>query len=107
MNASKVAKHILTSCPTLSEFHAYMFGSSLAGVGSDFDILIVGPSGLVLSQLKSEISAAGSMLPLDVLYMLPEEAEETNFVAKQNCISFHQLCKVTGGEMNKLSAIDD
>lgn len=107
MNASKVAKHLLMSCPALSEFHAYMFGSSLAGVGSDFDILIVGPSGFALSQLKSEISAAGSMLPLDVLYMLPEEAEETNFVTKQNCISLEQLCKLNGGNMNKHFAIDD
>ncbi|WP_164519242.1 nucleotidyltransferase domain-containing protein [Pseudoalteromonas rubra] len=106
MNASKVATHILMTCPALSEFHAYMFGSSLAGVGSDFDILIIGPSGVALSQLKSEISVAGSMLPLDVLYMLPEEAEETNFVAKQNCIPFEQLCKLNGN-MNKHSAIDD
>lgn len=107
MNASKVAKHILMSCPALSEFRAYMFGSSLAGVGSDYDILIIGPSGLALSKLKSEISAAGSMLPLDVLYMLPEEAVETNFVAKQNCKSFEQLCKLNGGILKKHSAIDD
>lgn len=103
MNASKVAKHILMSCPALSEFHAYMFGSSLVGVGSDFDILIIGPSGVALSQLKLEIRAAGSMLPLDVLYMLPEEAEETNFVARQKCISFEQLCKLNSDNMEKLS----
>lgn len=95
------------SCPALSEFDAYMFGSSLAGVGSDFDILIVGPSGVALSQLKSEISAAGSMLPLDVLYMLPEEAEETKFITEQHCISLEQLCKLNGGNINKNFAIDD
>lgn len=84
-----------------------MFGSSLAGVGSDFDILIIGPSGVALSQLKSEISAAGSMLPLDVLYMLPEEAEETSFVIKKNCISFDLLCNSNDSNMNKSSVIDD
>lgn len=94
MNASEVAKHIMTSCPALSEFNPYMFGSSLVGVGSDFDILIIGPSGDLLSQLKKEIRAAGSMLPLDVLYMLPEEAEETNFVSREKCISLENLCRL-------------
>ncbi|WP_198678664.1 hypothetical protein [Idiomarina seosinensis] len=94
MKAPEVAKHILMSCPSLSEFQAYMFGSSLIGVGRDFDILIIGPSGSALSQLKLEIRAAGSMLPLDVLYMLPEEAEETNFLERKKCISFEKLCRL-------------
>ena len=91
MDASEVAKHIFTTCPTLTNFQAYMFGSSLYTIGSDFDILIIGPSGDILSQLKEEIRAAGSELPLDVLYMLPEEAEETNFISKQKCISLKKL----------------
>lgn len=105
MKAPEVAKHILMSCPALSEFHAYMFGSSLIGVGSDFDILIIGPSGRVLSQLKLEIRAAGSMLPLDVLYMLPEEAEETNFVARKKCISLNKLCRIEHERMEKICTI--
>lgn len=104
MNASEVAKHILNSCPSFSEFHGYMFGSSLNGIGSDFDILIVGPSGSVLSQLKKEIRAAGSMLPLDVLYMLPEEAEETNFIEKEKCISFQKLCEFL--DFNKAKEVE-
>lgn len=103
MKAPEVAKHILMFCPTLSEFHAYMFGSSLTGVGSDFDILIIGPSGNTLSQLKLEIRAAGSTLPLDVLYMLPEEAEETNFIERQKCISFETLCNIKNKNMKKIS----
>lgn len=103
MKAPEVAIHILMTCPTLSEFHAYMFGSSLTGVGSDFDILIIGPSGSTLSQLKLEIRAAGSMLPLDVLYMLPEEAEETNFVERKKCISFEKLCKFNNKSMKKMT----
>ena len=91
MKAPEVAKYILESCPTLSQFRVYMFGSSLVKVGCDFDILIVGPSGEILSNLKSEIKAAGRSLPLDVLYMLPEEAEETSFVLRKNCISFESL----------------
>jgi hypothetical protein len=102
MKAPEVAKHILMSCPALSEFHAYMFGSSLIGVGSDFDILIIGPSGRALSQLKLEIRAAGSMLPLDVLYMLPEEAEETNFVAGKKCISLNKLYRIENKRMEKI-----
>lgn len=103
MKAPEVAKHILKSCPALSEFHAYMFGSSLIGVGSDFDILIIGPSGRALKQLKLEIRAAGSMLPLDVLYMLPEEAEETNFVTRKKCVSLNRLCRVDNKRMEKIS----
>ena len=97
MQANEVAKHILRSCPTLSKFKAYMFGSSLVRVGSDFDILIIGPSGEILSQLKKEIRTAGRELPLDVLYMLPEEAEETNFVSKQKCILLQNLNVLTNG----------
>ena len=33
METNEVAKHILKSCPTLSEFKAYLFGSSLFGNG--------------------------------------------------------------------------
>lgn len=55
---------------SLSEFESFMFGSSLVRFGNDFDILVVGPSGEPLSQLKNEIRLAGKNLPLDVLYML-------------------------------------
>lgn len=104
MNASEVAKYVLSSCPTLSMFHVYMFGSSLVGVGSDFDILIIGPSGDILLKLKKEIRAAGSMLPLDVLYMLPEEAQETNFVSRKKCISFESLCRLN---KSNTKSVDD
>jgi hypothetical protein len=103
MKAPEVARHILMTCPTLSEFHVYMFGSSLIGVGSDFDILIVGPTGSALSQLKLEIRVAGNMLPLDVLYMLPDEAEESKFVERKNCISFDELCKIDNKNMKEIS----
>ncbi|UIK01572.1 nucleotidyltransferase domain-containing protein (plasmid) [Rhizobium leguminosarum] len=52
MDASGVASFILSSCPSLSEFEPYMFGSSLHGVGEDIDILVVGPSGEPLARLK-------------------------------------------------------
>ena len=68
-----------------------MFGSSLFSVGSDFDILIVGPSGEPLSRLKEELELAGQGLPLDVLYMLPEEVEETGFVTSEGCIPLARL----------------
>lgn len=93
MTACEVARHILRSCESLREFKSYMFGSSLFGVGSDFDILIVGPSGESLSRLKAELRLAGKELPLDVLYMLPEEEEETRFVTSAECISLSQLAR--------------
>lgn len=68
-----------------------MFGSSLSGVGSDFDILIVGPAGEPLSRLKAELRLAGKELPLDVLYMLPTEAGETGFVTSEGCITLAEL----------------
>lgn len=70
-----------------------MFGSSLLGVGSDFDILVVGPSGESLSRLKVELGLAGKELPLDVLYMLPDEAEETRFIANTGCVSLARLAE--------------
>ena len=91
MTACEVAKYLLESCESLREFESFMFGSSLFGVGNDLDILIVGPSGEPLSRLKAELTSAGKELPLDVLYMLPEEAEETGFVTRAGCRSLIQL----------------
>lgn len=97
MKACEVARYLLQSCDSLRVFESYMFGSSLFGVGSDFDILIVGPSGGPLVRLKEELRIAGKELPLDVLYMLPEEAEETGFVTSEGCIT---LMKLAGSEMH-------
>jgi predicted nucleotidyltransferase len=86
MTAKEVAMHIIEHCPTLQMFEAYMFGSTLYGVGHDIDLLIVGPSGPTLSILKQEIVIAGRELPFDVLYMQPEEAIETGFINRENCV---------------------
>lgn len=91
MSASDVARYLLETCQTLSFFESFMFGSSIFGIGSDYDILIVGPSGTLLLQLKAELKLAGAELPLDVLYMLPMEAKETCFVANQKCIPLKKL----------------
>jgi len=72
-------------------YKAYMFGSALHGVGEDIDILIVGPSGDLLSQLKKELRSAGNNLPLHILYMQPSEEQHTQFVEKERCISLTQL----------------
>ena len=91
MTAGEVASHLLRTCGALREFKSFMFGSSLFSVGSDYDLLIVGPSGEPLSRLKAELKFAGMELPLDVLYMLPAEAEETGFVVNEGCVSLWQL----------------
>lgn len=91
MTACEVARYLLRCCGSLREFESYMFGSSLFGVGCDFDILIVGPSGEPLSRLKTELRVAANELPLDVLYMLPTEAEATDFVARQGCMALALL----------------
>ena len=91
MTACEVAKYLLKSCDSLRAFESFMFGSSLYGLGSDVDILIVGPSGEPLAKLKAELRLASKELPLDVLYMLPAEAEETKFVTRQECIALAQL----------------
>ncbi|UIK14467.1 nucleotidyltransferase domain-containing protein (plasmid) [Rhizobium leguminosarum] len=91
MDASGVASFILSSCPSLSEFEPYMFGSSLHGVGEDIDILVVGPSGEPLARLKKEMMKAAEELPLHVLYMLPSEAVETGFVAEEGCAALSKL----------------
>lgn len=93
MSACEVAKHLLKTCQSLRDFESFMFGSSLFGVGSDYDILIVGPVGDPLCRLKAELRHAGRELPLDVLFMLPEEAEETGFVSSEGCISLSQLAE--------------
>ena len=91
MTASEVAKHLLNNCKTLALYESFMFGSSLLGIGCDYDILIIGPSGDTLHKLKGEMKYAGAELPLDILYMLPIEAEETQFVKKQKCVSLALL----------------
>jgi hypothetical protein len=96
MSAREVAIHLLGECRSLHEFEAFMFGSSLFGIGSDFDILIVGPSGDRLNRLKAELRDAGKELPLDVLYMLPEEARITGFVEGERCVSLLQLAASDG-----------
>lgn len=91
ISVSDVARHLLKTCPALKFYECFMFGSSLLGVGTDYDILVIGPSGEVLTQLKAELKLAGAELPLDILYMLPQEAEETDFVVKQKCVSLTHL----------------
>ncbi|NSY32261.1 hypothetical protein DS891_01385 [Pseudoalteromonas sp. JC28] len=93
MSASKVAIHLINNCLSLKYFDAYMFGSTLKGVGRDIDILIVGPSGRALSSLKEEMLIASRELPLDVLYMLPSEAIQTDFIRQKGCIELTTLAK--------------
>lgn len=94
MSAREVAKHLIESCSSLKEFDSYMFGSSIRGVGNDFDILIIASSITSIKILKTEIAIAGKELPLDVLYMLPAEALETEFIKRQGCVSLAQLAKL-------------
>jgi hypothetical protein len=91
MTACEVASYLLECCKSLHEFDSFMFGSSLFGVGNDFDILIVGACDESLSRLKTELRIAARELPLDVLYMLPAEAEVTEFVARKGCVPLRQL----------------
>nr|WP_301295503.1 hypothetical protein [Pseudomonas nitroreducens] len=93
MTAAEVAGFLLETCPTLRYFETFMFGSSLRGVGSDYDVLVVGPSGAPLVRLKSELKAAGAKLPLDILYMMPTEAEATAFVSREGCVPLSQLAR--------------
>lgn len=95
MTASEIAAHLLRSCKSLARFDAYMFGSTLSGIGEDIDILVVGPGGEALSQLKEEMRLAGENLPLHVLYMQPSEARYTEFVVKEKCVPLAQLALPT------------
>jgi hypothetical protein len=95
MSAGEIASHLLASCPSLEHFEAYMFGSAVAGVGADIDILVIGPGGALLSQVKSELRWAGEALPLHVLCMSPSEALHTEFVAREKCVPLSHLA-VTG-----------
>jgi hypothetical protein len=91
MNASEIASYLLSFCKSLASFESFMFGSTLNGIGHDIDILIVGPSGQALSDLKEEMRLAGENLPLHVLYMQPSEVRHTGFVASENCVSLAHL----------------
>lgn len=98
MTACEVARYLLESCESLRGFESFMFGSSLVGLGNDFDILIVGPCDESLSRLKRELRVAASELPLDVLYMSPAEAEITEFVAREGCITLEELAAAPSGK---------
>lgn len=91
MSAAEVAKHLIEACSSLSYFESFMFGSSLKGVGADFDLLFVGPEGDLLAKLKAELHDAGRELSLDVVFMSPSEASETEFVATTSCVSLWEL----------------
>lgn len=91
MTADEIAAHLLGSCSSLKQFSAYMFGSALRGIGEDVDILVVGPGGDALLQLKRELQAAGEFLPLHILYMLPSEERRTDFVAREKCVPLDRV----------------
>lgn len=95
MTASEIAVHLLGTCASLEHFDAYMFGSTLNGFGQDIDILIVGPGGDLLAQLKMEMQCAGQSLPLHILYMLPSEECHSQFVEREKCIPLAQLASST------------
>ncbi|MBZ8135188.1 hypothetical protein CLD20_18075 [Afifella sp. IM 167] len=96
MTASEIAAHLLGSCRYLEQFDAYMFGSTLRGTAEDIDILVVGPGGNTLYQLKRELLAAGEFLPLHILYMLPSEERYSDFVARQKCVPLTELAVSAG-----------
>jgi hypothetical protein len=91
MTASEIASHLLANCASLRHFEAYIFGSTLHGVGEDIDILAVGPSGETLSKLKQEMRTASEFLPLHVLYMQPSEEQRTEFTTREKCINIKEL----------------
>lgn len=91
MTPGEIAAHLLSCCRSLAQFDAYMFGSTLRGIGEDVDILVVGPSGDPLSQLKWELRTAGEFLPLHILYMQPSEERHTEFVTRQKCVALTTL----------------
>lgn len=91
MTAAQIAAHLLSRCPSLANYEAYMFGSTLRGVGVDADILIVGLGGDALVQLKAEMRYAGENLPLHVLYMLPSEERGFDFVIRERCVALAQV----------------
>ncbi|PTR08232.1 MULTISPECIES: nucleotidyltransferase domain-containing protein [unclassified Novosphingobium] len=93
MKAGAIAAHLLTFCGSFANFDAYMFGSTLNGVGKDIDILVIGPGGEALSNLKAEMRSAGEQLPLHILCMLPSEADESEFLLKERCVSLVDLAK--------------
>ena len=91
MSANEVASFLIQRCGTILSFECYMFGSTLRGVGSDIDLLIVGTRSENLQKLKKELAAAGTELPLDILYMDPSEEKETCFVENEGCIGLWEL----------------
>jgi hypothetical protein len=91
MAANEIAAFLIKNCGSLNAFDSYMFGSTLAGIGHDIDILVIGSSGEELFVLKQEFMVVGRELPLDVLYMQPSEAVETDFVNREGCIELSVL----------------
>jgi hypothetical protein len=93
MTAREIAAHLLEHCASLAYFDAYMFGSTLHGIGEDIDILVVGPASEALSRLKAEMQLAGEKLPLHIICMEPSEAARTEFVSKERCVPLARLAR--------------
>jgi hypothetical protein len=91
MTAGEIAAHLIGCCGSLARFDVYMFGSTLEGIGEDIDILVVGPGGVALAQIKQEMRLAAENLPLHILYMQPSEVHHTEFIARENCVPLAQL----------------
>ena len=94
MTAGEVAAYLMECCSALANFEAYIFGSTLRGIGQDIDILIVGPPGDALSRLKAEMALAEEELPLHIMYMQPSEAKRTDFVVREKCVSLPQQARL-------------
>lgn len=93
MTASEISVHLLGACASPEHFDAYMFGSTLHGFGQDIDILVIGPGGGLLAQIKKEMQCAGQSLPLHILYMQPSEECHSQFVARESAFrSSNLLC---------------
>ena len=107
MSAAEVSAYLIKRCLTLSAFKSYMFGSYVESDGVDIDILIVGEPGQMLNKLKHELAEAGAQLPLHILFMNPQEAQETNFVLQQHCVSLSQLAEGVNRPVSAFAPVTD
>lgn len=93
MDARAIAVHLLARCGSLGQVEAYMFGSTLSGIGTDVDILIVGEDHVVFAELKRELRSAGKHLPLHLLFMEKSEERRFDFVVRERCVPLGVLAQ--------------
>lgn len=82
-----ITKRLLKSNEDIQEIEVFIFGSVQRRESPhlDVDLLVTYRTTSELKRVQSVLKELGMELPLDVIYMYPEEEQEVGFIVGQRC----------------------